>query len=397
MRQQGTDSIIRREAKEMALFHRKKRVPSQAILLSAERQQHREEAVLQQDAVALELYQRLRYAVPIIDAALSKIIRLTGSYTVTASDQRVQKQLDAFVQQVPCDLSGQSLQCFTDRFLDSLLTCGNALGEILLDQRCGCITGLHCARPDLVTLQPDAKGGRQFYLRTTDGTTEAQPLPHPERLLFSALHPPAGQIYGMSVLHGTPALCNILLRIYTCIGQNYDRIGNIRYAVTYHPSDDPTERAYTAERAQTIAKEWSAGMRCSADGEVRDFICAGDVDIKVIGAENPLLDTEIPVRQLLEQIVSKLSIPPFLLGLNWSSTERMSTQQADILTSELEYYRRLLTPVIRQISTAFLRTIGSTAEVTVEWENINLQDETELALARLHTAQAMEIEQRLAH
>ena len=165
--------------------------------------------------------------------------------------------------------------------------------------------------------------------------------------------------------------------------------------VTYHPSNDPTERAYTTERVKAIAKEWAAGMRDSSSGEVRDFICAGDVDIKVIGAENPLLDTEIPVRQLLEQIVSKLSIPPFLLGLNWSSTERMSTQQADILTSELEYYRRLLTPVIQQICTAFLRTIGSTAEISVEWDTINLQDETEQALARLHTAQAMQIEQNL--
>ena len=146
---------------------------------------------------------------------------------------------------------------------------------------------------------------------------------------------------------------------------------------------------------KAIAKEWAAGMRDSSSGEVRDFICAGDVDIKVIGAENPLLDTEIPVRQLLEQIVSKLSIPPFLHGLNWSSTERMSTQQADILTSELEYYRRLLTPVIQQICTAFLRTIGSTAEISVEWDTINLQDETEQALARLHTAQAMQIEQNL--
>ena len=44
-----------------------------------------------------------------------------------------------------------------------------------------------------------------------------------------------------------------------------------------------------------------------------------------------------------------MGIPPFLLGLTWSSTERMSSQQADILTSELEAYRRLLNPVIEKI------------------------------------------------
>ena len=78
-------------------------------------------------------------------------------------------------------------------------------------------------------------------------------------------------------------------------------------------------------------------------------MAVGDVDIKVIGADNQMIDTEIPVRQLMEQLVAKLSIPPFLLGLNWSTTERMSAQQSDILTSELEYYRRLLEPILREI------------------------------------------------
>ena len=137
-------------------------------------------------------------------------------------------------------------------------------------------------------------------------------------------------------------------------------------------------------------------MRAGTHGEIRDFVCAGDVDIRVIGSDNALLDTEVPVRQLLEQLIAKLSFPPFLLGLNWSTTERMSTQQADILTSELEYYRRLLEPALRRIGTAFLRLAGSSAAVSVVWSNINLQDETELAQARLWNAQAEEIEQRLA-
>ncbi|MDE6102246.1 MAG: serine/threonine protein phosphatase, partial [Ruminococcus sp.] len=121
----------------------------------------------------------------------------------------------------------------------------------------------------------------------------------------------------------------------------------------------------------------------------------GDVDIKVIGAENQLFDTNIPVRQLIEQIIAKLSIPPFLLGLNWNTTERMSSQQADILTSELEYYRRLLTPVICGIGNSFICSIGADAVCSVEWDNINLQDESVLAEARLKNAQAREIEIRL--
>lgn len=126
----------------LSLFHRKKPAAAPSVLISAERQQHRDFSLLRQDETAQQLYRQLRYAVPIIDAALSKIIRLTGSYSVIASDPSVQKQLDAFVQQIPCDFSSQGLQSFTDRFLDSLLTCGNALGELLVtaaaDASLGC-------------------------------------------------------------------------------------------------------------------------------------------------------------------------------------------------------------------------------------------------------------------
>jgi hypothetical protein len=94
----------------------------------------------------------------------------------------------------------------------------------------------------------------------------------------------------------------------------------------------------------------------------------------------------------MEQIVSKLSIPPFLLGLSWSSTERMSSVQSDILTSELEYFRGILTPVIRKICSMHLRLKGFALPVDVQWENITLMDEVELANARLINARAEALE-----
>ena len=123
-----------------------------------------------------------------------------------------------------------------------------------------------------------------------------------------------------------------------------------------------------------------------------DFVSVGDVDIKVIGADNQVLDSEIPVRQLLEQITAKLGVPPFLLGLSWSSTERMSAQQADILTSEIDFYRRTLEPAIMRICAVWQRLSGFDGEMEIEWDNVSLQDETELALARLRNAQAQALE-----
>jgi len=337
-----------------------------------------------------DLFEKVRRTVPIIDAAISKLIRLTGSFQVQCADPRQQKKLDAFLRDVPVGLTGQSVYSFIDSYLDSLLVFGNAVGEIVFDKESSCIAGLWNGNVADISVQPGSSPmERRYYLRTESGV---QPIAHPERILFSALKPPSGGIYGISLLQGLPALAGILLRVYECIGQNFDRAGNIRYAVTYKPSNDPSDMAYAKERASAIAKEWSAGMQAAQCGEVRDFVSVGDVDIRVIGAESQMPLTEIPVRQLLEQLISKLSIPPFLLGLNWSSTERMSAQQADILTSELEYYRRLLEPVIRKIARTYLQLNGSFTEVSVIWDNINLQDEVQLAQARLYHAQAQELE-----
>ena len=129
-----------------------------------------------------------------------------------------------------------------------------------------------------------------------------------------------------------------------------------------------------------------------SSSSVKDFVAVGDVQIKVIGAEAQLPDSEVPVRQLLEQIVAKTGLPPFLLGLSWSSTERMSSQQADALTSELEAYRRILTPAITRICDTALRLYGLPGGVTVIWDDIMLQDIVELAKAELYSAQAQRLE-----
>ncbi|MBE6849612.1 MAG: phage portal protein [Ruminococcus sp.] len=373
---------------------RRKKPPKEAVSIVQSTQGYAAGQDLPVQLYAYELFEKVRRTVPIVDGAISKLVRLIGSFSVECADASMQAQLDRFLREVPVGLTGQSVYSFVDSYLDSLLVCGNAVGEIVLDRRGRYVAGLWNGRVrDVEVCAGTGAMQRQYYLRQGENRVL---LPHPERILFSALKPPDGGVYGVSVLQGVPVFAEILLRLYECIGQNFDRAGNVRYAVTYKPSDDPAELAYAGERARQIAKEWADGMRAAKCGEVRDFVAVGDVDIKVIGAENVMPETEIPVRQLLEQMLSKLSIPPFLLGLNWSSTERMSVQQADILTSELEYYRRILEPVIRRIAQMFLQLNGCYADVEIVWDTINLQDETELAQARLHHAQAEEIEQGLA-
>ena len=99
------------------------------------------------------------------------------------------------------------------------------------------------------------------------------------------------------------------------------------------------------------------------------------------------------MRQILEQIVSKTGIPPFMLGLSWSSTERMSSQQADVLTSEITAIRRSLTPVLERICDLWMAMHGYAEPYEIVWEDINLQDEVEEAKARWYDAQTDKIKE----
>ncbi len=331
------------------------------------------------------LYRALREHVPIIDAAIGKIVRLAGGFRVECGSPADQKRLAEFLRAVPVNGAQQGIQSFLDSYLEQLLLYGTAVGEIVLDSA-GSIGALYNASLEDVELRQDSPLELTVYARE-NGT--AKPLQWPELVLSTAMHPEPGTPWGVSLLRSLPFVTEILLKIYRSMGLNWERVGDVRFAVTYKPGDDG-DRAFARERASQIAGEWRKAMQ---NGSPSDFVAVGDVSIQTIGADGNILESEVPVRQMLEQIVAKLGIPPFLLGLSWSSTERMSSQQADILTSELEFYRRLLEPAVRKICGLWLRLEGASREFDILWDEITLQDETENANARWLNARAMQLEQ----
>ena len=338
------------------------------------------------------LYSELRQAVPVIDAAIMKLVRLIGQFQIQTGEEDVDRELSRFLQQVQVGGAQQGVYSFVTGYLDSLLTFGDAVGEIVLTPDGKEIAGLYNAPLDGVEIVREKDGyGAQIGVRRGGKLCKLQA---PELVFHSAFLPAPGEVKGRSLLQGLSFISGVLLRIFYATGQNFERIGNVRFAVTYKPGGEGIDRTLAKERAGMIAREWSKAM---SPGAPRDFVCVGDVDIKVIGADNQIPDIQVPVRLMLEQIVAKTGLPPFLLGLSWSTTERMSSQQADILTSEIEAYRRILNPVLLKIAKVWLRLAGYPQEPSIRWSIVNLQDEVEMSKARLQRAQAAQIEEALTH
>ena len=327
------------------------------------------------------VYSSLKEGIPIIDAAISKIVRLCGGFHYETGSLSLDTQINSFFENVNVGGNQTGICAFVSTYLSQLLTYGSAVGEMIANAH-----GFYALyNGELEALEVKrAENGLDVEFYNND-----ERLANQELILFSALNPEPGNILGTSLLRGLPFISDILLTIYNTIGNNWEHAGNIRYAVTYKPQGDGSDGGNAKERASQMAMTWSDAM--SSKGTVKDFVAVGDVSVKVIGADNNVLDSEIPVRQLLEQIVAKTGLPPYLLGLSWSTTERMSAQQADILTTELEAYRRILSPVLLKIGKKYLEIYGIASNLEVVWDNITLQDETELAKARLYDAQTEKI------
>ena len=332
----------------------------------------------------VRLYKAVREAVPVVDAAIYKLIRMAGGVTVTCGDKRAETALKEFLRTVPVGRGQFGINSFLDCYLDSLLTCGRAVGEIVPAVGNRDIAALVCGRVEDIGIK-EGQHPLAFSIWGPDETGKMAELPYQELLLFTPLNPETDNPYGVSLLRSLPFLTDILMKIYHAIGVNWERCGNVRFAVTCRGGDGTG----AAERGRILAEEWSRAMR---DGDtVRDFVAVGDVDIRVIGGDAPILDSQVPVRQVMEQIVAKTGIPPFMLGLSWNSTERMSAQQADMLTTEITAIRRTLTPTVERVCRLWLRMHGFTCGFEVIWDDINLQDQVEEAKAALYREQARKL------
>ena len=330
------------------------------------------------------IYRQMREAIPVLDAAVGKLVRLSGGFQVRCRNAQAQEKLNDFLRTVPCGRGQFGIVNFLAGYLDSLLTYGRAIGEMVvaggkLRAVCwGDVTAMEIQEGEN-SLETVIWGPNEFGLM--------RPLPYQQLLLFTTMNPEPDHPYGVSMFRGMPFLADILMKIYTTIGSNWERAGNVRYSVICKGGEE-LEGTMAQERGRQMAAEWAKAMEDNKNGTVRDFVAVGDVEIKVIGGESPILDSEVPVRQIMEQLVAKTGLPPFLLGLNWSTTERMSAQQVDILTSELWAIRRTVQPAMERICRLYLALEGLDNRVEIIWDDISLQDITEEARADLYRAQA---------
>ncbi|WP_352404522.1 hypothetical protein [Sporanaerobacter acetigenes] len=338
--------------------------------------------------VEYELYKVMREAVPILDTAINRIVRLVGTFDVQCDSDKEEKEIRDFLDNVKVNSNQIGINKFIESYLDQLIECGNSSGEIVLNNAKNDIFALKNVDVRTIRLKQTNNPLENLICQVQPGKMDPVVLPYQDLILFTPLDPEGDSPYGVSLYRSMPFMTGILLKIFNSMSNNWERFGNVRYSVTYKPNSDIMDGKKVKERMNIIEDAFNKAMQKGRDGKVSDFIGVGDIQVKVIGADNQVLDSEVPVKQVLEQLVAKTGLPPFLLGLSWSTTERMSQQQADFLTSELDNYQDEATPMVKYIIDMWQTVTGRKIPYEIVWEQINLQDKVEEARAEIFKQQA---------
>ena len=143
-----------------------------------------------------ELYRHLREAVPIIDTAIYKLVRLTGGFSVKSKNGSNQNDLDDFVNSINVNGTGVGLQHFIDIYFEQLLTYGTSLGEIVTDGNS--IHSLYNVPTRNICLKRNPNVFNEILVCSPDNN--GMPIRFQELAVFSALNPDAGSITGNSIL-----------------------------------------------------------------------------------------------------------------------------------------------------------------------------------------------------
>lgn len=116
----------------MRLFSRKKAAPPQIQMRSSQRHPFGIfDGYVPLCDGEVRLYRAVREAVPVVDAAICKMIRLVGGFSVECGDKGAQAELSEFLRTVNVGRGQWGINSFLDSYLDSMITCGRAVGEIV--------------------------------------------------------------------------------------------------------------------------------------------------------------------------------------------------------------------------------------------------------------------------
>jgi len=341
----------------------------------------------------LNLYDEMRSTIPPLDMIPGKWFRLLGTFDIKSDNDRIRTKLEDFKKHVRVGWYGQGFDSFLYQMFDSCLAKGGGLGEMVLSESMMDVDRMVIARAnDIVFVKKD---GRLWLAQKTKEDAEPRILHNMDTIYYIAPDQREGHPQGYSVYYSLPFVTQILYRIEKSVDNAVWRVGDPTFISWIEASEKAGEQTIKNAKADYI-RAFQKAMKARKAGKVRDIFGGGPgtrLHVQILGGSELLDHVQIPFNMVIDQIVSKSDLPDWMLGFHRSTTERLSTNQADMIVSKVKWYRDELDPMIERIFSTYLTVTGDAGAAWKHvWGPVNLLDEKEHAQARLYDASARDKE-----
>lgn len=335
-------------------------------------------------------------SIPPLKRAVAILSGFAGCPEIATASERDTAELNTWAKNVAYGNIGKGLGTWVNDLGGQSLIYGYAVGEGEISADRHELPKLWAYRSQSCGFRSDAGGGLEI-LQQQSGAAGLQPL-NPDTTTL-VVHDPTGcDPNGESLFFAIPTVAQLWLDILHNYRQTWRRSGTPRYHINWEPpqnwSDPDGKKSGPILRG--IETQFNEGVRSAVvDGKVKDFFSAGKIVVTTIGADGQVLDVQVAKRNVVEEIVVATGIPPWMLGYAWSTTERLSAQQADTLTATIWCLRWELEAAIRFVVDLRLRLQGRRIPYELVWPTVNLQDRNLQALAAHFEALAALNQQRV--
>jgi len=338
----------------------------------------------------LYLLEQIPQLIPSVGSALRILTQLVGCPKIESENMAAAQEANEWWEMLPVNQTGHGGGVwFSGHCYDHLLY-GRAHTEIILTARQQEVFALQELHPRTIELRPRQGYGVDLVQSNTFlGLRQAL---EPRELFLTTVHGFAQDSpQGASILMNLPRVAEILNKMLVSLSNTWERFGTPTFFVRYRPAkeiSDPSG-AKASEVIGTVVSGLEASMLAKASGNTRDIAAAGDFDIEILGANGEALDIEVPGRLLLEEISSAFGLPAWMLNKHWSTTERLSTEQAKLIGEGVDEIREHLEPSVRYLFELRQAIVGRPFEWDICWEAPSLVDQKGEADAEKAEADAL--------
>jgi len=371
------------------------------------------------------LYEALRRALPPLDGSIDRYVTLDGIVGVEGDNERLVTLIEDFIANVPVNDAQSSLQAFYTGQGNELYEQGYTVGEFVVGRDGRTIEGMRVADSKGVRFCRDESGLQVWYqppgtaaTGRGDGTDDAERIIRgtatgsaittssltgwgyrkldPRSLIYGVFQPEADNPYGTSLLRSIEFVSQILLSIQNATDRVWQRFGEPPFNITYTTKNKKVTAAQLEERKRILAANLATAMEGKRKGNSVDFVNAigpdDTIEIEVLGATEQVLQIEMPARHLLEQILSKLGLPSWMLGFSWNTSDRSGDAQVEMILQGAKTRWEQRAPALRRLIETYLRLQGRTWKPG-DWKLVqrlpNLRDELKAAQAGFLRAQTV--------